>query len=67
MDMRCDRWNVRCLYRAGSVMTVAKGISKYCLNKQQKEKQLNNKHKLYKEEKTLPGHPRAAIYPISRR
>jgi hypothetical protein len=31
-------------------------------------KQLNNKHRLniYKEEKTPPGPPRAAIYPIFR-
>jgi hypothetical protein len=39
------------------------------LNKQQKEKQLNNKqtlNQLYKEEeKKLSGSPRAAIYPIS--
>jgi hypothetical protein len=44
-------------------------------NKQRKEKQLNNKHSLYslyslyrlysikKKKKTLPGPPRAAIYP----
>jgi exonuclease III len=27
--MRFDTWNVRSLYRAGSLMTVAKQISKY--------------------------------------
>jgi hypothetical protein len=31
MDMRCDTWNVRSLYRAGSLMTVAEGISTYKL------------------------------------
>jgi hypothetical protein len=29
MDMKFDTWNVRSLYRAGSLMTVAKEISKY--------------------------------------
>jgi hypothetical protein len=28
MHVRFDTWNVRSLYRAGSVVTVAKGISK---------------------------------------
>jgi hypothetical protein len=39
-----------------------------CLNKPRKDKQLNNKHRLniHKEEKTSPGPPRAAIYPIFR-
>jgi hypothetical protein len=32
MDMRFDAWNVRCLYRAGSLTTVAKEISKYKLD-----------------------------------
>jgi hypothetical protein len=32
MDMRFGTWNVRSLYRAGSLMTVAKEISKYKLN-----------------------------------
>jgi hypothetical protein len=32
MDMRFSTWNVRSLYRAGSLMTVAKGISKYKLD-----------------------------------
>jgi hypothetical protein len=31
MDMRFDTWNVRSLYRAGSLMTVAKEKSKYKL------------------------------------
>jgi hypothetical protein len=29
MDMRFATWNVKSLYRAGSLMTVAKDISKY--------------------------------------
>jgi hypothetical protein len=29
MDMRLGAWNVSTLYRAGSLMTVAKEISKY--------------------------------------
>jgi hypothetical protein len=29
MNMRFGTWNVRSLYRAGSLMTVGKGISKY--------------------------------------
>jgi hypothetical protein len=29
MDMRFGSWNIRSLYRAGSLMTVARGISKY--------------------------------------
>jgi hypothetical protein len=32
MDTRFDIWNVRELYRAGSLMTVAKQITKYKLN-----------------------------------
>jgi exonuclease III len=32
MDMRFGTWNVRSLYRAGSLMTVAKEISKYKLD-----------------------------------
>jgi exonuclease III len=32
MDMRFGTWNVRSLYRAGSLMTVAKELSKYKLN-----------------------------------
>jgi hypothetical protein len=32
MDMRYGMWNVRGLYRAGSLMTVAKEISKYKLD-----------------------------------
>jgi hypothetical protein len=32
MDMRFGMWNGRCLYRAGSVMRVAKEISKYELD-----------------------------------
>jgi hypothetical protein len=29
MDMRLGTWNVRNMYRAGSLRTVAEGISKY--------------------------------------
>jgi hypothetical protein len=29
--MRFGTWNVRSLYRAGSLMTVARKISKYCM------------------------------------
>jgi hypothetical protein len=32
MDMRFGTWNVRNLYRAGSLITVAKEISKYKLD-----------------------------------
>jgi hypothetical protein len=32
MDMRFGTWNVRSLYRAGSLMTVASEISKYKLD-----------------------------------
>jgi exonuclease III len=32
MDMRFGMWNVRSLYRAGSLMTVVKEISKYKLD-----------------------------------
>jgi hypothetical protein len=32
MDMRFGMWNVRSLYRAGWLMTVAKEISKYKLD-----------------------------------
>jgi exonuclease III len=32
MDMRFSTWNVRSLYRAGSLMTVGKEISKYKLD-----------------------------------
>jgi hypothetical protein len=32
MDIRFGTWNVRSLYRAGSLMTVAKEISKYKLH-----------------------------------
>jgi exonuclease III len=32
IDMRFGTWNVRSLYRAGSLMTVAKEISKYKLD-----------------------------------
>jgi exonuclease III len=32
MDIRFGTWNVRNLYRAGSLMTVAKVISKYKLD-----------------------------------
>jgi hypothetical protein len=32
MDMRFGTWDVRSLYRAGSLMTVAKEISKYKLH-----------------------------------
>jgi exonuclease III len=32
MDMRFGTWNVRSLYRAGSLMTVAKEVSKYKLD-----------------------------------
>jgi hypothetical protein len=32
MDMRFGTWNVRSLYRAGLLMTVAKAISIYKLN-----------------------------------
>jgi hypothetical protein len=31
MDMRFGTWNVRSLYRAGCLMTVAKELSKYKL------------------------------------
>jgi hypothetical protein len=29
MDMRFGTWNIRRLYRAGSIMTVSKGLSRY--------------------------------------
>jgi hypothetical protein len=32
MDMRFGTWNIRSLYRAGSLMTVAKEISRYKLD-----------------------------------
>jgi exonuclease III len=32
MDMRFGTWNVTCLFRAGSLTTVAKEISKYKLD-----------------------------------
>jgi exonuclease III len=32
MNMRPGRWNVRGLYRAGSLMSVAKEVSKYKLD-----------------------------------
>jgi hypothetical protein len=32
MDMRFGTWNVRSVYRAGSLMTVSKEISKYKLH-----------------------------------
>jgi exonuclease III len=32
MDMRFGTWNVRSLYRAGSVMTVSKELSRYMLD-----------------------------------
>jgi hypothetical protein len=32
MDMRFGTWNIRSLYRAGSLMTVSKEISKYKLD-----------------------------------
>jgi exonuclease III len=32
MDMRFGTWNVRSLYRAGSLMTVSKELSKYKLD-----------------------------------
>jgi exonuclease III len=32
MDMRFGTWNVRSLYRAGSLMTVAKEMSEYKLD-----------------------------------
>jgi hypothetical protein len=32
MDMSSGTWNVRSMYRAGSLMTVAKKISKYKLD-----------------------------------
>jgi hypothetical protein len=32
MDMRCGMWSVRSVYRAGSLMTVVKEISKYKLD-----------------------------------
>jgi hypothetical protein len=32
MDMRFGTWNVRSLYKAGSLMTVAREISKYELD-----------------------------------
>jgi hypothetical protein len=32
MDMRFWTWNMRSLYRAGSLMTVAEEISKYTLD-----------------------------------
>jgi exonuclease III len=32
MDMRFGTWNIRSLYRAGSLVTVSKELSKYKLN-----------------------------------
>jgi hypothetical protein len=32
MDMRFELWNVRSLYRAGSLMTVLRDLSKYKLD-----------------------------------
>jgi exonuclease III len=32
MDMRLETWNVRSLYRAGSLVTVSKELSKYRLD-----------------------------------
>jgi exonuclease III len=32
MDMRFDKWNIRSLYRAGSLVTVSKELSKYRLD-----------------------------------
>jgi exonuclease III len=32
MDMRLGTWNVRSLYRAGSLITVSKELSKYRLD-----------------------------------
>jgi hypothetical protein len=32
MDMRYGTWNVRCLYKVGSLMAAAKEISKYTLD-----------------------------------
>jgi hypothetical protein len=32
MDIRFDTWNMRRLYRAGSLMGVAKGLSNYKLD-----------------------------------
>jgi hypothetical protein len=32
MDMRCGTWNVRSMYRAGSLRAVAEEISKYKLD-----------------------------------
>jgi hypothetical protein len=32
MDMRFDTWNVRSLYRAGSLRTVARELAKYKLD-----------------------------------
>jgi hypothetical protein len=32
MDMRFGTWNIRRMYRAGSLVTVERGISKYKLN-----------------------------------
>jgi hypothetical protein len=32
MDMRFDTWNVRSMYKAGSLRTVAEDISKYKLD-----------------------------------
>jgi exonuclease III len=32
MDMRLGTWNVRSLYRAGSLVTVSKEVSKYRLD-----------------------------------
>jgi exonuclease III len=32
MDLRLGTWNVRSLYRAGSLVTVSKELSKYRLN-----------------------------------
>jgi hypothetical protein len=29
MDMRFGTWNVRCLYRAGSLMTVSRELARY--------------------------------------
>jgi exonuclease III len=32
MDMKFGTWNVRCMYRAGSLRTVAEEMSKYKLD-----------------------------------
>jgi hypothetical protein len=32
MDMRFSAWNIRSLYRAGSLMTVSKELARYKLN-----------------------------------